>query len=188
MPQVAYKNRVTQKQALQELARLVAQGMSDPLVVETARRIVSDCPARDDRCEVEAIYEAVKNGHPDVRGLERGLRYVSDPRSRDWFTGARRLLQMCARGACAEDCDGHAVLVAALLGAIGFQVGLEAWGHECDEYEHVYAVVGIPKHRPPAHGKQFTGLDTTEDRHVGWKPPRGCYMVAILEDDEEDDR
>jgi len=152
--------------------------MISPIVRETAFQIIADCAARDDACEIKAIFDAVKHGTPNVEGLERGVRYVLDPRWTDHFTGPAALLQMCKRGACQEDCDGHAALLCALLGSIGFKVGLRAWGPKGQEFEHVYAVVGYPKKGP----NQVLGLDTTvPSSRVGWEPPPGNILTAWAE-------
>lgn len=82
-----------------------------------------------------------------------------------------------------HNCDGHAALIAALLGSIGFMVGLRAWGpKDSGEYEHVYAVVVYPK--AGARGARILGLDSTVDESkVGWEPPPGRILTAWLDDD-----
>ena len=152
--------------------------MHDPLVRTTALRITGDCAGRDDRCELEAIYRAVKHGHPDVAGMERGFRYVADPREVDFFTAPSRSLAMCGMGACGGDCDDHSALIAALAGTLGFQVGLRAYATKGDkDFSHVYAVVGFPKRNP----QKWLGMDTTvKSAHVGWEPPPGRVKTAVL--------
>lgn len=93
-----------QDAALRELAKLVQQGMEDPRVRATALKIVSKCPARDDLCELQAIYDAVKHGTPEVRALSGGFPYRADPKTLDWFQSAGRSLKMCEHGACGGDC------------------------------------------------------------------------------------
>ena len=170
-----------QEDALRILVALVQKGIEDPVIVSVARKIVQGCPARNDECELQALYDAVKTGTPAIRGLEKGLRYVSDPHQVDWFQGAVRTLKQCELGACAGDCDEHSVLIAALAGAIGFSVGLRVWGHESGtEYEHIYACAGFPKLDAPADPREWLGLDTTEKQaFVGWDPPRGRWATAI---------
>lgn len=140
--------------------------------------MVRGCGARDDACELEAIFEAVKHGTPYVKGLAKGLKYIADPRWADHFTAPYRVLDQCARGACAEDCDGHAALIAALAGSLGFKVGLRVWGETHSNYVHVYAVAGLPKREP----RDTVGMDTTvPDSSVGWEPPNGAVLTAWLE-------
>jgi len=157
-----------------------------PDVVTIAKQITQDCPSRDDRCELLAIFDAVRDGDPRVAPLRNGVRYVRDPRFADYFTSPVDLLRQCMNGACAEDCDGHAMLVAALCAALGWKVGLRAYGETEDGFSHVYAVVAFPK-LPVKSGshlvwEQVLGLDTTVPRSkVGWEPPRGAVLTAWVE-------
>lgn len=168
----------SQRFSLEKLGELAQRSTVHPLVRETAMRIVAECPARDDMCELQAIYDAVKHGTPAVKALRNGVRYVADPRWADYFTAPYRLLKQCASGVCSGDCDDAASLIAALAGAIGFKVGLRVWGETHDEYVHVYAVVGVPKRAPT----QVLGMDTTvESADVGWEPPKGAVLTAWFE-------
>ena len=101
----------TQKDALYKLATLVEKSLTHPLVRETAFQIVRNCPSRDDMAELNAIYEAIKHGDPEVPGLESGFRYCSDPRSTDYFTTAYRSLEMAQRGGGSGDCLPTTTLV-----------------------------------------------------------------------------
>lgn len=125
-----------QQAALKQLAELTQRSILHPTVREAAIQMVRGCDARDDACELEAIFNAVKHGTPYVKGLAKGLKYVADPRWADHFTAPYRVLDQCARGACAEDCDGHAALIAALAGSLGFKVGLRVQGFEPSKPNH----------------------------------------------------
>lgn len=173
----------TQADALRKLAELVQQGSVDPYVRAVAIRLTSHLPNKDEAGEIEAIFNAVKYGDNRVPGLEKGVRYVADTRWADHFTHPKRLLQMCRDNLCAEDCDGHAALIAALLGSIGFMVGLRAWGPKtAEDYQHVYAVVVYPKNGGPK--SRILGLDSTvEESKVGWEPPPGRILTAWLDDE-----
>ena len=170
----------SQKDALGALADLVARSIvEDPNIRVAALKITRECGSRNDQCEAEAVYNAVRYGTPEVKGLETGLRYVADPRLSDYFVRPGRLLEMCEFQACGEDCDGHAGLLAALLGSLGFVVGLRAYAkpNNPDEFVHVYAVVGLPKREPTA----YYGLDTTvAEASFGWEPPRGRVLTAYI--------
>ena len=170
-----------QTQALRALCKLVQKAVEDPIIVSIARKIAQSCASRDDECELVAIYEAVKHGTPLVPGMSKGLRYVSDPIQTDWFQGAVATLKQCQAGACAEDCDGHAVLIASLAGALGFSTGLRVWGRaDGQDYEHIYAVAGFPKLSPPKDQREWLGMDSTvDDAYVGWDPPKGIWATAI---------
>lgn len=169
----------SQKKALEELAKLIEKSTVDPIVRNAALAITHDVDSRDDEGEVQAIFEAVKSGTDQVAGMAKGLKYMSDPRWADFFTSPSRLLKDAAvNGYMAEDCDSHAALLCALLGSLGFVTGLRAWGKHKGEFTHVYAVVAMPKIGP----REFVGLDTTvEESEVGWEPPRGHVLTAIMD-------
>ncbi len=171
----------TQEAALQQLVTLARKGSVHPLVRDTALQIIRGCDARDDGCELTAIFDAVKSGDKRIPALRQGLKYVADPNWADFFTAPARLLAQCAKGGglCAEDCDGHAMLVAALAASVGFKSGLRIWGPKNgSEYVHVYAVTALPK-RPPHN--MVVGLDTTvKQSYPGWEPPPGRTKTAVL--------
>lgn len=169
-----------QRSALRVLAELTQRAVLHPSIITAARQITNALPAREDYAELEAIYDAVKSGTPAIKGLENGLRYVSDPRMADAFMGPARILKNCRAGACGGDCDEAAALLVALTSALGFRSGLRAWGPKgCNgEYVHVYAVVGYPKHEP----SEVVALDTTvPEATVGWEPSDGEVLTAWLE-------
>lgn len=174
-----FKVAATQEQALLALAGMVERATIHPAVVRAARQIVSDCQARDDMCELQAIYDAVKHGDPRVAGLERGVRYTSDARFADQFNSPSRMLAECAEGACAGDCDDQAALIASLAGAVGFRTGLRAYGPKNGNgFSHVYAVAYYPKKNP----RKTLGLDASvPEARVGWQPPRGRVVTAMIE-------
>lgn len=180
----------SQSQALKRMAKLVTDGLSNPktgpALIRAARAIVSDCDARDDMCEVTAIFEAVKYGTDKIRGLENGLRYVSDPKTFDYYSSAAQTLSACVKGSCAGDCDDATILVVTLLVALGFEAGLRAWGPKVGvrEYEHVYGVVKIPKHGPFPAKYSGHGVDTTvADSYVGWEPRKGEVLTSWIQGD-----
>lgn len=178
----ALKDVSSQKQALALLAQQVRRATIQPEIVITARTLVNECPSRDDNCELQAIYDAVKRGDKRVKALKKGVRYVSDPLFADFFQGPARLLKSCARGACSGDCDEHGALIAALAGAVGFRTGLRAWGPRGgDIYEHVYACSASSKQKPENDPRQWLGLDTTVSyAKVGWDPPSGRWLTAVV--------
>jgi len=175
-----------QEEALQVLASLVEGDAGDPEIRQAAIRITSDCEARDDVCELTALFDAVKTGSKKVSWLRNGLKYMSDPRTRDWFPSPTRMMKMCKGGACAEDCDGQAALVAALAASLGFRVGLRAYakpGKPNGNYEHIYAVAMLPKVDDGSQEQVFA-LDTSADvgdSYAGWEPPRGQVLTAWME-------
>jgi len=177
--QVSVYEVADQKAALRKLGELIEKSTIDPLVRNAALAITHDCDSRDDECEIHAVFNAVKTGTDQVKGLEKGLKYMSDPRWADFFTSPSRMLKQAASmGYVAEDCDGHSALLCALLGSLGFVVGLRAWGRTPGKFAHVYAVVGLPKISPT----ELVGLDTTvEESGPGWEPPEGHVLTALLD-------
>jgi hypothetical protein len=75
-------------------------------VRNAALAITHNCDSRDDGCEIAAVFNAVKHGTDVVKGLEKGLKYMSDPRWADFFTSPSRLLRQSAvdQAYAAGDC------------------------------------------------------------------------------------
>lgn len=181
----------TQIGSLRVLAGLLQKATIDPLVRGTALKVVRNCKSREDECELNAIYDAVKYGDPSVAPLRNGFKYVADPRFADYFTSPIDSLKSCLKGACGGDCDDAAVLTSSLAGALGWRVGLRAWGPKnSGGFSHVYGVALYPK-RPVALGYGYTkatygwkravALDTTvPDFNLGEEPPRGEVVTAWL--------
>lgn len=183
---VHFESIQDQADALRRIVKFIEEGSTKPSVVQAARAITAGCDARDDLCELEAIFQAVKYGTSDVPALANGLRYVADPRSMDFYTKADAMLRDCAAGSCAEDCDGAAILVGALAAAVGFKCGARAWGPGRDksgEYVHVYCVAAVPKRGPWRQDYAGHGLDTTvKQSFVGWEPKGGHILTAWMPD------
>lgn len=182
---VRFREVGSQEEALEELASLIRSGSVDPRIVQAARAITRDCSSRDDLCELEAIYEAVKEGTSRVSWLKRGMRYVADPHSFDTFSTVNALITDCAAGSCAGDCDDSSILVGSLAAAVGFKVGVRAWGPgRAGDFQHVYAVALVPKNGPWGKNYYGHGLDTTVPRFsVGDEPPGGHIVTAWLTGD-----
>lgn len=179
-------NVTSQGAALRKIVEMQQTGSIDPVIRRTAQRIISDCDARDDLCELNAIYEAVKHGTDKVGALRRGFKYVADPNFADFYTGAKRSLSECVKGACAGDCDDHSILVGALAASIGFVVGARAWGPKPGgELVHVYCIVKVSKRGPWPRSYTGHGMDTTvEDAEVGWEPPKNGRVITAWAEGE----
>lgn len=178
----------SQRTALRRIVEFIQKGSIDPVIRRTAQRIVSDCDARDDLCELQAIYDAVKHGTDKVPALRNGFKYVADPQYADFYVAAKRSLTECLRGACAGDCDDHTILVGALAASIGFSVGARAWGPKSaprGHYAHVYPIVKIPKRGPWPKTYTGHGMDTTvEDSTIGWEPPSSPNVLTAWIEEE----
>lgn len=178
----------TQSAALRKIVEMIQAGSIDPVVRRTALRITADCAARDDMCELQAIFDAVKHGTDKVPALRNGFKYVNDPQYADFYVAAKRSLTECARGACGGDCDDHTILVASLAASLGFVVGARAWGPPKapkGTYAHVYPIVRIPKHGPWPKSYTGHGMDTTvEDSTIGWEPPSSPNVLTAWIEEE----
>jgi hypothetical protein len=176
-PRTKFQN-VSPKAALKKMAQMVNRGATDPTVIKAAKAITSKVAARDDLGEIQAVFDAVKSGTDAVPGLESGVRYVADPRDTDYYTGPAAMLANCADGACGGDCDDQSILVASLLAALGFPVGLRGYASSGvkGDFDHVYAVVSVPKEGTT---EEVLGLDTTvPSSYVGWEPPEAYVLTA----------
>jgi hypothetical protein len=181
----------SQEDALRTLAELTRRASVDPLVRNTALKIIRECASRDDSCELDAIYNAVKYGDREIPALLNGFKYVADPRYADYFSSPVDSLKNAARGAGGGDCDDHTALVCALGAAVGWKVGARAWGpKDSGGFSHVYPVFAYPKRPRPVqiNGQNFgafdkvMGMDTTVDSaEVGWEPPKGEVLTAWLD-------
>jgi len=174
--QVAGYSIVGDDDRVELIRQMVFESIKDPLVLWTARHITAKCQGRDDHCELEALYEAVKKGPiplPDGdsgKVIETpGLRFVNDPRFTDTYPTAGKILRWQAQGANGEDCDGHTILVDAMLNALGWLTGGVIASKDGNEFVHVFPVAGYPKDEPT----EWIPMDTTvKEASVGWWPPK----------------
>lgn len=169
---------------------MAQRGSIDPLVRTTTLQVLQayGVEARDDDGELHAIYEAVKVGHPNVPALKNGFPYRNDPRYADYFTAPADSLRACLKGAPGGDCDDATLLIGAMLGSIGWRVGMRGWGEDnAPGMIHVYPVAAYPKRAVPAGTAGFgqavytrtVGLDATvPEAYVGWEPPRSSNVLT----------
>lgn len=171
----------------------VFESVTDPLAVWVARKIVADCPSRNEDCELRALYKAVKHGPipiPTDKGIinavglrfivpgsgEKGLRFMEDSRNIDQYPAAGRILRWLAEGANSEDCDGHTILIDTLALIMGFQTGAMIASRDGTNYVHVFPLVGIPKGQPT----RWLPMDTTvPEAYPGWMPPQSYGVKAM---------
>jgi hypothetical protein len=180
-PRTARLEDITsQRDALEKLAELIRKGSIDQEILRAAKAVTRDCSARDDLCELEAIFNAVKYGDSRVSWLKKGMRYVADPYPFDTFHSASAMIESCRAGACAGDCDDATVLVGSLAASIGFMVGARAWGKGTSgDLLHVYPVAAVPKSGPFPKDYFGHGLDiTVPSSEVGWEPQGGHFITA----------
>ena len=142
-------------QAMQSLA-FGAWGSRSPRIRALALDIVREAgvPERDYLGEVRALHGWVV----------RSLRYVRDPINQELLTAPETLLEVRA-----GDCDDHAVLLAALLAALGHAVRFVTIGFDAnrpESFSHVYL------HGQPAGSSRWVPLDAIKkDQPAGWEAP-----------------
>lgn len=195
---VQYVDTPTQEAALQLIASIIEDGAMSSDIQGLARLLASKCPARNDWCELTALYNGVKTGRADLKpyGLSNGMRYMADARTgpdggeTDVFFKPAYILSMLRKGENGFDCDDATIFVGALAKDCGFRVGARAYGEgKVHGYEHVYPIALIPKRGPWATDDQgrideshIVGLDITVPyARVGWQPPRGDVFTAMLD-------
>lgn len=134
------------------LARMLAEGITSPEVREFAVLITTGV---DDK--ITAVYTWVK----------KYVRYVPDPllgEETELFIAPRyQIKSAVGNRVVAGDCDDHALLLASLLGAIGYQARLVAVNANSDQFDHVIAEVysGLLD--------KWIQLDTTSEIPLGWE-------------------
>jgi hypothetical protein len=162
------------------IRRQVFESITDPLVLWVARHITAKCDGRDDYCELEAVYSAVKSGPIPLPDGDTGnvietpgLRFVNDPRFTDTYPTAGKILRWHSQGAIGEDCDGHVILNNSLLNALGWLTGAVIASKNGHEFIHIFSVAGYPKDEPT----EWIPLDTTvKEASVGWWPPKNLVQ------------
>ncbi len=143
------------RDTLKIMRRLVRDWRVHPRLRQLAKRIVQTCPSKDARCEVRQIHAYVSNHIRYVRDVA-GVETVATP-------------ELTLRDK-SGDCDDQAVLVGALLNAIGRPVRFIAIGSEPGKFSHVYAETPI--------GPDWIAVETTmKGWPVGRKPRALIRMV-----------
>lgn len=126
-------------------------GLRDPQMRQLGLLVVQPCRARDDLCELAAIYDFVKRPAPDGAP---NVRYTGDIARKDTYQTALRTLQY--RGG---DCDDHAVLCAVLAMENGFEAKFRITSNYGDTWDHIFCMAGMPKHNTDP--SRWIALDTT---------------------------
>jgi hypothetical protein len=117
------------------------------------------CKTRDDKCELEAIWDFVV----------MNVRYVLDPPHVDTYPDVRYTLE-----AGAEDCDGFTIVFASLAMAVGFDTAARIISQSGEAWEHIYPLVGVPK----GHTQAYFPMDATEPgKWMGWEYPNAAKQA-----------
>ena len=116
------------------LADLVVKYSAHPQIRELAAKLVRNCPDYNSRCELERIYNFVKNN----------IRYTEDVAYIDSYHSPLKILELGI-----ADCDDFTILIDSLLAAIGWTVGARIISTEKNKpYHHIYSIVVFPKSCP----------------------------------------
>jgi len=165
----SYRSRftavVTDDQRVNEIRRLVREGISHPYTFQVLNAIFAEyqVPARDYELEVSAIFDWVKNH----------FRYTRDNPYVDEYRGVRPLFEAISDyGQVIADCDDYVIGLCSLLGAAGYMckariISATRSAANAGEYDHIYALVGIP---PGEHPTRWIPLDATvPESYPGWE-------------------
>ncbi len=143
------------RDTLNAMRRVINAALTDPLVLQTARRIVGVFPSRD----YDAHALAVKSY------LQEHFQFVRDPRGVEMLSTPRYLLTEISRRYIVQgDCDDAAILGAALAKAIGLRARLTALSFftRATPFSHVYTVI---------KGRRWWSLDITRPARMAVEPP-----------------
>ena len=134
-------------QTLDWMAGLVRRDAKDITLRQCALEIVSQCGGHEFDCEVNALFEYV-----------RDIPYRRDPVEVEWVQDAKRTLFTFGSG----DCDDKCVALGTLLATLGHRSRFVVLGKTRDRYTHVYLEV--------LTRTGWKALDPTpEQSHVGWE-------------------
>lgn len=143
------------KQTIAVMRKLVDQAVSDPSFNRFAVEIVRGVAPFDHMREVQAVYQWV----------QRNIRYTMDPVTKEKLYSPQDLLKIRA-----GDCDDIAMLMGALVIALGFParlVTIAANATDPNEFSHVYLEAEVP----PGSG-QWVAMDAARSgAQFGVEPP-----------------
>ncbi len=157
-----------------------------------------------DECQVNAIYWGFKSNGMylgDIIGLdtyqtvqrtyELGLHpspilAAAIPQYKnalhDWYEGT--LQSMFSRQITQTfvfDCDDAVISLCSLLGSVGFRSGAKVISTTGDVFDHVYAVVELPRMGAEGKERKIVTLDATEyEAYPGWEPPASMRQKELI--------
>ncbi len=117
---------------IKRMHQLAKEGKTDWKFIQFARSLVQGCPRKDYYCELKTIFDFVK----------KTIRYVRDPEMVELVQSPWATME--SRGG---DCDDMAVIVGALMGALGASykfVTVKADKSRPDDWSHVYVKIFVP--------------------------------------------
>lgn len=170
-----YRSSMPIKERMGILQDLTFKSVQDPEMRKLALQITRHCPARDGLCEAKAIYDWTKQNvrysgdiGPHKLGRHGPIEGV------DMFQSASRTREFGA-----GDCDDHSVLncTLALENGLACKYRITSPTKKGGEdFQHIYAMVGLPKNSP----SKWVALDTTlEHGRFGSEAPYGKRLDFI---------
>lgn len=149
------------RETLYFMRKIVKASRSNPVVIQTARGLVSGIQEKNWKAEINSVFNFVRDC----------IRYTLDPNEVETLTTPEMLLEI-RQG----DCDDKSMLLAALLQAIGHPTRFRAIGFRPQALEHVYVETKV--------GEEWIALDSTERAPAGqvaWNPSDvvESYIVNI---------
>ena len=150
-------------QTVKHISDLIRKGAKDFHVRQTAIDILlqREVKPKDYLGEIKALFEWV----------QRHVRYIKDPFRVEVLHSAKRLLELRA-----GDCDDMAILLGAMLEAIGHPVRLVLTGPDPlrqDLFSHIYLEV--------SHKGRWIPLDATMPHPMGWAPRTLVKTIIPIE-------
>lgn len=139
------------------MVKIARQYKRDVGIISLARRLTDHLPEKDFTGEITALQHFVRDE----------IRYVRDPEGVEMVQTPPRTLEIRA-----GDCDDKSVLLASLLGSMGFKTLFMAVGLNGQPYSHVLVQVLL--------GTRKISLETIiAGIEPGWAPPDiTSFMVA----------
>lgn len=135
------------------MRRAVLAAKKSPPIRQLALAIVVECPSKNWRAEINALFEWVQGA----------VRYVNDPTDCEMLHTAAAVLRERQ-----SDCDGQSVLLASLCESIGIRTRFVAISLRPGAFKHVFIQAMCGKGRG---GSRWVSLDTTEPHPSGWEAP-----------------
>lgn len=138
------------------MSELVKIGKKNPTIRAKSTSLVQSLPPKDRLAEIRTLFDFVQNH----------IRYVRDITNVETLHYPEQIIAQQY-----GDCDDKAILLAALLEAIGHPTRFVAVGFRPNHYSHVFTDTRI------GSGNKWLSLDPTEMHPMGWRPPG---IVSII--------
>jgi len=152
-----------------ELSRMLADGIYDPSVQMMSQIAVAGQPD-----QIRAVYDFVKTNFPYVpdEQLRADHNLGSDG---EFFTSPKRAAESYFNSqSLGFDCDCHSLLVASMLGSLGYNTRIALIDLTFDgEPDHAIAEVFSP------YMNGWIYVDTTDDYRLGWGRPGISQEVYV---------